>query len=385
MIRWATLLALPVVLVAAVVAALVHEDPAPGPAQARLEVDGRAVVTGPDGVDRVVTGEAVAAFGDRVVVADGTAVLTLGSGARYELRRRGGVGSEVVVDRRPVLVAGDALVGGAPRASVRVGPATVVARGPVKVDAEGEVASVYAGVASVDGMGEGSDVHGLRRLALTPGARVEPVVFDGTDPWDRRFLGEAIAFGEQLEALARGYTRDLPPGAGRTEGFFRTVLPALAAERDFGADLLDPARPPGETLVGASIAVQGRRGSFRERWEQVFSFRAAGAAWGLVALDQRVSSAPVLETIEVAIAAPRRAPARSDRAPTPTPAPARTPAPTTTRPVPVPPPTSTTVPPVAPPPSVPPEPEPEPGLLSPVLDPVSELVEGLLGALLGGG
>lgn len=354
----------------ALLAASCAGDEDPGPQQARLEVEGSVVVTKAEGGSETVTGRTDLSFGDSVAVEQGTAVLELADGAVYELRGDGETGSELVVGAPPVLTAGELLVREGFPAEVAVDAATLTAQGPLRVDADETVATAYGGRARVAGAGDVDELLGLRRLVLVSGGAPEPLSFDGSDPWDRRFLGEAIAFGEQLEALARGYTSDLPPGGGRTVGFFQSVMPALADEREFNADLLDPARPPGDTLVGAAIAVQGRVGTFRERWEEIFAFRDAGAAWGLVALDQGVSSAPVLETIELAIDTTSTTAVPSpgtvdpgDRSSTSTTAPA-SPADgagaTTT--------TTTTTPPV-------------PDPLDPTVDPAEELLDGLLDAL----
>lgn len=375
MIRKVTLVALPVLLVVAGLVVVLRggDDGGPGPDEARVTVIDGVVVVNPDARSAEdVTDRAVVAFGDVVAVRSGSAVLELADGSTYELRHHGGTGSSVVVGAAPLLTAGDVLVSDGFPAEVKVAGASLRAQGPLRVDAEESVAASYAGRARVSGAGDVDELQGLRRLVLVPGAEPEPVRFDGTDPWDRRHLGEAIAFGERLEALARGYTSDVAPGAGRSVDFFRSVLPALGSEREFNADLLDPARPAGETLIGAAIVVQGRQGTFRSRWDEVFAFRAAGAAWGLVALDQRVSSAPVLETIELAIGTPASV---TDEASGPgtttttagTPGP---PGPTTTTTG-----TSTT--------TTPPAPPPPGGLLDPVTDPASELVGGLLDLLLG--
>lgn len=371
MIRRVTATAIPVVLLAGIVAVVLNGGEGPAPTQGRLQVVGRAVVRGADG-EAVVRDEALVDFGDTVVVTEGTARLELAGGAVYELRHRDGSGSELVVDDPPELLAGDALVAEGFPAGIRVGTATLRAQGPLRARAGEERAASYGGGAGVAGVGDLAELPPLRQLVLVAGAAPEPVRFDGTDPWDRRFLGEAIAFGEQLEAVARGYTSDLPPGGGRTEGFFRTVVPALDAEREFGEDLLDPARPPGETLVGAAIAVQGRRGTFRERWASTFAFRSAGAAWGIVALDQGVSSAPVLETIELAIDGPDPT-TTTTRPRTSTGLGAATTTTTTTQPG-----APTTAPP-APPPTSPEAPEPPPGLLDPVTGPVRDLLDAILG------
>lgn len=343
-------------------------DDGPGPDQAHLDLDGTAVVTTADGARESVDDGTTLRFGDTVTMEEGTGLLELADGSVYELRARDDVRTELVVGAPPRLTAGDVLVTAGFPAQVKVDAATLTAQGALRVDADDATATAYGGRARVAGAGDVDWLPALRRLVLVDGAPLEPLTFDGTDPWDRRYLGEAVAFGDQLEALARGYTSELPPGGGRTVGFFQAVVPALADEREFHADLLDPDRPPGETLVGAVIAVQARDGTFRERWDAVFGFRDAGAAWGLVALDQGVSSAPVLETIELAIStttttapsgsSPGSSPSTSTTAPTgPSPA-----DPTTT--------TTTTAPP------------PAPGPLDPVSEPADELLDDLLEVLL---
>ena len=363
-----------VVLLVGVGAVVLRADPDdPGPDQARLQLDGAASVTAVDGTTRELVDEVeVLAFGEQVAMASGSAELKLADGSTYELRSREDTATILEVGASPRVLAGELLVVGGFPAQVSVDTATLTAQGALRVDADDLVAGAYAGRARVTGVGDVGELVGLRRLVLVAGGTPEPITFDGTDEWDRRYLGEAIAFGERLEALARGYTSDLPPGQGRSVSFFESVLPALADERELGEDLLDPARPPGETLVGAAITVQGRQGTFRERWQEVFAFRAAGAAWGLVALDQGVSSAPVLDTIELAIDASDGAVASPTTtragppAPTTTSSTADT---TTTRPTTT---TTTTTAPPAPP---------EGGLLDPVLGPVVDVLDRLLEAL----
>ena len=212
----------------------------------------------------------------------------------------------------------------------------------------------------------------MRQVVLSPTASPTPLEYDGSDPWDRRFLGDAMAFGQRLEALARGYTAILAGGGGGAVSFFESVIPDLRTEREFSADLLDEERAPGETLIGAAIAVQGRSGAFRARWEEIFTFRDAGAAWGLVALDQGVSSAPLLDTIELAIDG---SPLAGDPPPaTPTTRRTTTTTTATTRPggggsTTTTSTTTTTAPP------------PEDGVLDPVLDPVQDILDDVLGAL----
>ncbi len=360
-----------VVLVLGVLAVVrSDDDDDPGPEQARLDVvEGAATVTTATGGTETTTGEVILDFGDTITIDTGTAVLVLADGSTYELRRRRDEvpGTSVVVGAPPTLTDGDVLVTGGYPAQIRFDTATLTAQGALAVEAESMLATAYAGRTRVAGAGGAEEVLGLRQLLVAPSAEPEPIAFDGTDEWDRRFLGEAIAFGERLEALARGYTNDLQPGGGRSVDFFQAVIPALADEREFNSDLLDPDRPPGETLVGAAIAVQARTGEFRTRWAAIFDFRAAGAAWGLVALDQGVSSAPVLDTIELAISGPTPttpAPTTTTTGPTATSTSTSTSSSSTTTTTTT---TTTTL--------------PSGGLLDPVTDPTGEILRDLLEVL----
>ena len=353
-------------VVGAVAVALGRGDGGPGVDEARLEVDGRALVTSADGTVEEVTGSQTLAFGDTVVMQEGAATMELAAGQQYELRS-GEIPTELVVGAPPTLLAGDVLVAGGFPAGVTHQTTTLMAQGALKVRAEVPSATAYAGRTRISGAGALGEVLGLRHVVLTPSAVPEPLTYEPADPWDRRYLGDAIAFGERLEALARGFTGDLRGGGSRSVSFFTAVIPALGDEREFAADLIGD-RPPGEILVGASIAVQGRRGTFRERWSSVFAFRDAGAAWGLVALDQGVSSAPVLETIELAIGGAPDAPAPTSTttAPTTTTTSGSVDRSTTS--------TTGTTTTTAPPPD-------DPGLLEPALDPVDDLLSEVLQAL----
>lgn len=369
--RWAGALAGLVVVVSGLAGC--GRDDGPGDGQGWLAVDGSATVERPDGSTLTVTGTEDLAFGDVVTLDDGTATLTLAAGQVYELRS-GDAPSQVEIGAPPTLVAGDVLVREGFPAQVRHDTATISALGPLKVDAEVPRAVSYAGTARIAGVGQLEEVRGLRQVVLTPAAVPEPLTYDGADAWDRRYLGEAVVFGERLEALARGYTADLGAGGGRSASFFEAVLPALDEEREFGADLLDPERPVGETLIGAAIAVEGRDGTFRERWDEVFAFRDAGAAWGLVALDQGVSSAPLLETIELAVTAPTTQPPSTDPPSTSTSEPSPTSSPPTTAGGP----TTTDPPPTT---SEPPSSPPVTGILDPIVDPLGDILDELLGVL----
>lgn len=376
-------------------------DEGPGAGEARLEVDGEAIVERGDGDRETVRAGADLTSGDRVEVTEGIGRLVLGDGARMELRAGVGDASDsmVLVSRVPELEAGELLVATPGSTSIEAAGTTIaVEEGAAQITrALGVGVRAYDGAVRLDSAGQERSIPALREMLVPalgrPPQTPRPLAYDGADPWDRRFLGDAMALGERLEAMAEGYTRNLNPGEGRTPGFFRLVLPGLDDEPGFTGELIDIERPPGETLVGAAISDLGRRGDFPQRWSSVFGFRDQGAAWGLVALDQAVSGDPLLGSIEEALsasplpfAAPAAGPPPLDSATPPPTAPTGGPstsappltAPTATRtPTTAAPPTT-----VAPPPTTAPTVPLEP-VLKPVLEPIAGLVGGLLNGLLG--
>ena len=82
--------------------------------------------------------------GDTVRLDEGTAVLVLAAGQRYELRA-GEPGTELVVGAPPTLLAGDVLVSDGFPASITHETTTLVAQGALKVSAAVPSATAYAG------------------------------------------------------------------------------------------------------------------------------------------------------------------------------------------------------------------------------------------------
>lgn len=361
----------------------------PDAGEARLEVDGRAIVSRGDAEEEVVDGRTDVGPGDRVEVTEGVATMALRGGVRFELRAglRDAADTVLRMDDVPDLEAGDLLVS-APESTMveAAGTTIVVRRGAAQVSRSlGMGVAAYDGAVELDSAGQERPVPALREMSVPalgrPPQSPRPLDYDENDPWDRRFLGTAIDLGDRLAALATGYTNNLNPGEGRTPGFFRLVLPGLDDEPEFGAELLDLQRPPGETLVGAAITDLGRRGAFAERWASVFAFRDAGARWGLVALDQAVSGTPLLGSIEQAVSS---SPLAFGAPPPAGPGPSSPSPPTTTGPTPTPTsPPPTAPPPTSPPTTEPPPPGPVPPVLDPVLEPVTDGVTGLVDGLLG--
>jgi hypothetical protein len=369
------------------------DDDGPSQGEATLEVEGRAVIVRQGGEEETVSDDEVdVRVGDAVTLTEGTGRLDLGDGAQLELRAGRGEDpdSELVMGPVPVLESGDVLATTDEEIALTVdGTRVRVVAGSARASrTSGLEVAAYDADVDLDSAGQERSVPALREMQVPalghPPEAARPLEYDASDPWDRRFLGEAIDLGQRLQALSDGYTQNLPDTTPRTPGFFKDVLPGLVDEVDFTATLLDGQRPVGETLIGAAIVDLGRRGTFLERWASVFEFRDAGAAWGLVALDQGVQASPLLGAVTRAVDSTElaigTAPTGGGRTTTTSGGSTATTVPRgstspTTRPGGSP---ATTVP-------TPGDPEEgDGGLLGPVVSPVTDLLAGLINGLLGG-
>jgi hypothetical protein len=311
--RRLVVLLLPIAVATGLLVAAYGRAREPGPGEARLAVDGTAVVVRADGYREEVDTVTLLHRGDRVTVVDGTGWLDLAGDTRLAARSASGGSpdSSLRMDRVPTLFAGDLLVEAGDPLTVDTGTASVdVAESAAHLRRSYATAvAVYSGEAGITTAGRELAVPGLREAQVSaPGrlpTRPRPLHYDGADEWDRRFLGEAMALGEELSERARAYTATLGPDEGDTPGFFELLLPQLDDEPAFGADLVEDDRSPAETLIGAAITVLGEDDPFTTRWHEVFGFRDQGAAWGLVALDQRVDANPLRGTVERALNATR--------------------------------------------------------------------------------
>ena len=361
---------------------------------ARLSVQGIAEVNGRGERPSQVDDDRSLSVGDRVRVLAGTAVVRLGGERQLELREGTTIelAGEPQEPVRPELVDGPLLVvtaTGHPLTVTSTGTEILVT-GATRVSRASELlVATYSGSTEVTSAGRTMSVPAFRKITVPavgpPAERPTPVEYDAADPWDQRLLGEAVDLGAQLVAKSRGFTAQSASGQNRAPADFRRLLPGLEAEPAFDT-LFDPARAAGETLVGASVVLESRKGAFADRWAAVFGFRGDGADWGFVALDQGVGRSAVLRLIDGAIG----------RAPTPVFAGGTVP-PTTSRPTPTtaprgrPSPAPTSPPPVSPattlPPSAPPTTQPLLNTGTPVDETVNSLLDALNGLLrgLGGG
>ena len=315
------------VVVAALVAAGLltgcrNGSPEPAPGEARLVEHSGTVEVSTDGRTWDDASGGTLHRGERVRVRRGAAVLELSDGARAELRD----GSQVAVGRRLRLVTGDLLVRAGDDAPVAVDATSAVATVQRGADARFERAlafdtAVYDGSVDLRSGSRTFRVAALRQVSVPgvgllpdPGRdRAAPLQYRADDAWDREFLGAWIELGNDLEARSNGLSGQVGRDQGRTAGYYRLLLPALEGERAFTQELVDADAdlPPGERLIGAAIVVASERErAFAARWRDAFAFRRQGAAWGLVALDQRVGDR--IELVRDVDAALARAVTRPD-------------------------------------------------------------------------
>jgi hypothetical protein len=290
-----------------------------------LTVNGTADVTGPDGTEHLDDGRHKVAPGETVHITKGNAVLGLPGDGTLELRagRRiraaqagtataaaGRTDSRLRVGARPELLAGDALVdsGGDAVRLVAGGATLSVDRGAARVRrSSGVTLAVYRGEANVDALGRTlpRPVSAFRQVAVADtGAlprRAVPLVYDRAhpDPWDVRYLGDAIDFGGQLDRRALALNRQLTPSSPDVT-LLTSIVPTLRSTDGFDGGLVDETKSVGESVVGASIALSGP-GDFVRRWNAAFQFRDDGADWGLVALDQRAKRDSVFGLLDGAL------------------------------------------------------------------------------------
>lgn len=365
-----------------------------------LVLDGTARIEGPQAAGPVGAGRHDLAAGQTAEILSGDGVLTTGSGSSVELRSGNGMAadSRLRVQDVPTLVAGDALlIAAAGGQSLEAGGARLsLVEGAARISrSTSAVFAVYEGTATLSSGGRSLEggLPALRQVVVAEAGSLplspSPISFGAApDPWDRRFLGDAIDLGAALDQRATGITTLLRADFVPDIFFYQAVLPGLLHEPAFDQALLDESpRPPGQTLVAAAVVLAGDVGDFESRWYEILRLREAGAGWGVVALELGADRGPILAALDGAV----------ERSPllfgAPSPQPVFRPAPLpTVRPapeIPVRPPSSS---PSAPSPSPAPQvpvPEPRPPVLLPpqpdepegVLDPVVDLLDSVLEGL----
>ncbi|GAC1314468.1 MAG: hypothetical protein NVSMB12_07740 [Acidimicrobiales bacterium] len=276
--------------------------------------------------------------GDLVTVGAGTAKVALPNGGHLEMRP----GSSVRFHSGPAIQTGDLLVESASSpVHVDGGIGDVSVEGTVRLRRDLALdVGTYAGTATLRS-GRTLVVPWLREVAVpSVGVAPDPIPLriSEADGWDVRFLGPALDLTRELDDRSRYVDANSGPGSDHAV-FYRRAFQPLATSASFDDTLLRSASPagaphPGEAFVATAIALSGP-GPFADRWRAAFALRAAGAQWGIVALDQHASPNALVSLLNSAVTASAVAPtvaalAEGTGAPTAIP-----PAATDTHPVPV--------------------------------------------------
>ena len=316
----------------------------------------------------------------RLELVDGSQII-VGRDARLEFGRtlRLDEGEVLVKSSRPATIA-------TPLTTIRSSGLTRVGQ------ALATTVRVYEGKATVTSHGRSLGVPALRQTAVADGGLVPrlptPITWRSGDLWDERFLAPIIELTDQLDGQARGFGRQAS-SASASDIASLVGLPGSALVSEVRN------RPSGETLIGGALVAAGAHDA-----DGVFELRDAGAAWGVVAVEQVADPSKAvsiargaierwLQRSRATVAASASAGsgdelARADGPPAPAgPTPTTTPSPPPTAPEQESP--SVTLPPATVPPvTVAPLPEPVTTAVPTVADTVGQVLGGAVDLLAGG-
>jgi hypothetical protein len=242
--------------------------------------------------------------GDLITVQKGTASISLPGSSHIDLR----TGSVLSLADVPTLVAGDLLAtsGASPvRIDTTIGEVTVSGVARLHRDLALSVGT-FKGVATI-AAGRTVALPALTQDTI-PTVSVTPVPtplrLNSADEWDQRLMGTAIEITNQLDSASRYVNANVSP-ASASSAFYVRDLRQLAGVhldeqllRSVGINGSSPA--PGDVLDAAAIALSGT-GDFSMRWKSAFALRAAGAQWGVIALDEAANPAGVVQLVQGAV------------------------------------------------------------------------------------
>ena len=253
------------------------------PGTARL-VPGDAAVTVHRG-SPTAAADAPLRSGDALTVTRGTAIVQTATG-----RLLARMGSTINFgDTSPRIVRGDVLaVGNHMRVATQ--PANLVVNGVTHItQALSLEVSAYEGATSVRTAVEEYALDALRRVVVvgaggSTSGRVSPVTIDGSDAWDRQYLGVALELDRGLNARSRGISL-------QTEGTGADVKSRLLNALSPWTDLMPLGQSSvGDAVVAAELATAAHLDANGIR-EMLLS-RADGASWGLIAYELGLTSMP---------------------------------------------------------------------------------------------
>jgi hypothetical protein len=220
-------------------------------------------------------------------------------------------GAAAVHARRVDLIRGEAVARSRGSLAVRWTDVEVVGTGTYRVTpGTNPRVGVYEGAVEVRRPAESRAVSALQQLGLAARrlpADPDPLEYRPDDPWDRELLAQAIAFDDEVDRIARGidlrYTR-----AARPVAFYRafravdeTTIPVLQAA---ARESLDDGQfgPPSDVLVTlfvAEAAANLEAIPLPESTASVARRRAAGARWGLVALERHLTAQQFSQAVDL--------------------------------------------------------------------------------------
>jgi hypothetical protein len=257
-----------------------------------FSLDGEQWTAGGDGESLPEGARVRATDGElRLALRDGTARLAPG-------------GVATVMAQAVQLERGDLLLDSGGSLQATLGDTTVEAGGLVRVTS-GLAANVavYEGAATVRRPAQERDVAGLRQMDLAAfrlAPAGDPLQYRAEDPWDQELLGEAIAFDGEVARLARGMQIEFgnrpQPASFYREFAGRRAVPVLASTaprtrgRAFG--------PPSDVLLTMFVAQTIGQGRLVDTIRKVADLRAAGARWGLIAVEFDVASGALVAAVD---------------------------------------------------------------------------------------
>ncbi|MGH8900516.1 MAG: hypothetical protein ACRDYA_02260 [Egibacteraceae bacterium] len=142
-----------------------------------------------------------------------------------------------------------------------------------------------------------------RRLPVSP----TPLDYAAQDPWDRELLGQAVAFDDEVERIARGIDVKFAVGAKPPEFYrvFKAVDDATLPILESTARTITPDGefgPVSDVLVTLFVAEAAARATGKPlsaAATQTASWRAEGARWGLVAMRFGITASDFAKTVDL--------------------------------------------------------------------------------------
>lgn len=244
-------------------------------------------------VPSIVRSQAGVRAGDRIVQSrDGIAELYLAAGRLFEIA---GADLRVVSPTKVTLDRGNALASLAARASVDGREIEISsAKGAFRVDRSlATRVGVYEGQARVESDGEELSVPRLRQATIAGGVvprAPKPLRIDAGDPWDRRFLQEALDLDVRLTGFGRGLEAQLGTGSG--VAFFARILP-VGGDLGFLVPFVGLRRS--DVLIALALSLEAAKSpeSVSGRFTQIYALWSDGATWGLIAYELGVGQPSV--------------------------------------------------------------------------------------------